>query len=266
MEPFNAIAQTRYGAFLYNRNDQIIGRCLERYGEYSEAEVDLLRQLCGPGSVVADVGANIGAIAVPLALHVGAAGFVYAFEPERITFQTLCANVALHSLPNVECVHAAVGASHDTLHLPDLRYDLEANFGGLELHAFAQGRPVAQVTLDDYVDLAHFTLLKIDVEGMEREVIAGAQRLLATQRPLLYVENDRIDQSDALIAAIQEQKYRCYWHTPPLFNPSNARGNAENIFSSSATFVNMLCVPIERPSAIQGFEEARIGHHPLSRP
>jgi hypothetical protein len=161
-------------------------------------------------------------------------------------------------------VRAAVGDSHETLHLPDLRYDVEANFGGIEVRSFSEGRPVQQVTLDDYADRARFALIKIDVEGMEREVILGAQKLLAEQRPLLYVENDRLEKSDALIAAIQEQNYVCYWHTPPLFNPNNARGNAQNIFSPTAAFANMLCVPRELPSAITGFEEARVGHHPMA--
>ena len=263
MQPFNALTQTRYGSFLYNKNDQIVGRCLELYGEYSELEVEFLRQLCGPGSVVADVGANIGAIAVPLAQHAGPTGCVYAFEPERIAFQTLCANVALNSLANVECVHAAVGASHETLHLPELRYDLEANFGGVELAAFSTGRPVRQVMLDDYLELARFTLVKIDVEGMECAVIAGARELLRVQRPLLYIENDRLEKSDDLIAALGALEYRSYWHTPPLFNPNNSRGNKQNIFSDTAAFVNMLCVPRERPASIQGFVEARIGEHPF---
>ncbi len=254
MRDFNTIAQTRYGPFLYNRNDQIIGRALERYGEYSEGEVDLLRQLCGRGSVVADIGANIGTIAIPLAMHVGPEGFVYGFEPQRVVFQTLCANVALQSLTNVDCVPAALGAEEATVHLPDLRYDVEANFGGVELHAFTEGRALAQQTLDAYQDRGPFALIKIDVEGMELEVLHGGARLIETQRPLLYVENDRPERSEALIAWLRAMGYRLYWHRPLLFNANNAKGNGENIFGDAA-FVNMLGIPRERDATIAGLDE-----------
>ena len=252
--PFNAIAQTRYGAFLYNRNDQIIGRSLEVYGEYSEGEVQLLRELAPPGSVVADVGANIGTIAVPLAQHLGERGFLFAFEPQRVVFQTLCANVALQSLTNVECVPVALGAARATLHMPDIDYTRAANFGGLEMQAFQEGRPVEQLTLDDYFWRGPFSLIKIDVEGMELDVLRGAQRIIEQQRPILYVENDRVEKSAELEAALKALGYRLYRHNPLLFNPKNYRGNATNIFGD-ASFINVMCIPKETPSQISGFEE-----------
>lgn len=250
---FNTIADTRYGPFVYNKNDQIIGRALSLYGEYCEGELELLRQLCRPGSVVADIGANIGAITVPLATHVGMSGFVYAFEPQRVVFQTLCANVALQSLTNVECIAAGVGAERGHVTIPDLDYDREANFGGFELSTFQQGRKVPIVTLDDYRDVAHFDLIKIDVEGMELEVLRGGEQLIREQRPLLYVENDRPEKSEALVAALQRLEYNCFWHRPLLFNANNYRHNPDNIFGS-ASFVNMLCLPRERPAQLDGFD------------
>jgi len=247
--------QTRYGAMLVNRNDQIIGRALELYGEYCEGEIELLRQLCGPGSIVADVGANIGAVTVPLAAHVGERGFIYAFEPQRVVFQTLCANIALQSFTNVECVPAALGARRATLQLPDIRYDLEANFGGVELSAFDVGRPVAQYALDAYADRGPFALIKIDVEGMEAEVLRGGRKLIAAQRPLLYVENDRPEKSQELVAELRALQYRLFWHRPLLFNPHNARRNEVSIFAEGAAFHNMLCVPLERDASIEGLIE-----------
>jgi FkbM family methyltransferase len=240
---------------LYNRNDQVIGRALELYGEYCEGEIELLRQLCGPGSIVADVGANIGAVTVPLALHVGERGYVFAFEPQRVVFQTLCANVALQSITNVECVPAALGEREATLHVPDIRYDLEANFGGVELGAFASGRPVAQVTLDAYAHRGPFALVKIDVEGMEIDVLRGGRALIESQRPLLYVENDRADKSSALVGELRALRYRLFWHRPLLFNPNNARGNDANVFAADSAFSNMLCIPQERDASIDGLIE-----------
>ena len=200
------------------------------------------------------MGANIGTIAVPLAQHVGSAGFLYAFEPQRVVFQTLCANVALPSLVNVECVPAAVGAVHDTLHLPDIDCDKPSNFGGVGMGAFATGRPVQQVVLDDYLDRGPFSLVKIDVEGMELDVLRGAQRIIEAHRPILYVEDDRGDKAADLESALRDLGYRMYRHNPLLFNAQNHRGNQDNIFGD-ASFINLMCIPKEQPSQISGFEE-----------
>lgn len=253
----NRLAATRYGRFLYNPFDVYIGKALEKYGEAHELEMQLLRQLCGPGSCVFDVGANIGDHTVPLAQHVGEQGSVFAFEPQRVVFQLLCANVALNSLPNVDCIHAAVGAEAGTILIPEIDYAVEGNYGGIEVSTFEQGRPVPRVVLDDYLGVRRADLLKIDVEGMEGEVLRGGRRLIERFRPMLYVENDRVERSRALLELLHNLEYRAYWHVAPLFNPNNFAQDAENIFPDIVA-TNMLCVPRERPLDFHGpaFPEA----------
>jgi FkbM family methyltransferase len=247
----NRLTTTRYGHFLYNPNDVYIGRALEAYGEAHELELQLLRQLCGPGSRVFDLGANIGDHTVPLAQHVGKDGRVVAFEPQRLIFQVLCANVQLNDLGNVDCVQAAVGASRGTVLIPEIDYSAEANYGGIEVSSFTEGRPVPRVVLDDYLDGRRPDLVKIDVEGMEREVLEGGRAFIARFRPVLYVENDRVERSPALITLLRELEYRAFWHVVPLFNAENFRGNAENLFPNIVA-TNMLCIPAEVPFETTG--------------
>ena len=57
---------------MYLLNDAYIGRSLDVYGEYSEGEIDLFRQLLRPGDVAIDAGANIGALTVGMARLVAA--------------------------------------------------------------------------------------------------------------------------------------------------------------------------------------------------
>src|SRR5262245_11408475 len=106
---FNHLSMCRYGAMLYNINDWPVGQSLDAYGGYGVGELHLFLQLICAGDTVVEVGANIGAHTVFLSRMVGETGKVYAFEPQRIVFQTLCANVALNSLTNVHCFHSAVG-------------------------------------------------------------------------------------------------------------------------------------------------------------
>lgn len=260
---FNAMVRARHGLMLFNRNDIYIGRSIGKYGEFSEAEISLFAQFCRAGDIVVEAGSNIGAHTLPLSKLVGPQGRVHAFEPQRIVFQTLCANLAINSITNVEAHHAALAADAGVVHIPDLAYEQENNFGGLELPRLNGGAPVSQRRLDDCLALEHCRLIKIDVEGMEHSVISGARVLIAAHRPFLYVENDRLDKSEALIALIESLGYHLYWHLPPMFNPDNFARDPENVFPNLIS-VNMLGIPVEMPMMMDGFERVSAGAHPLN--
>ena len=85
------LKQCRHGAMLYLVTDQYIGQSLDRYGEYSEGEIDLFRQLVRPGATILEIGANLGTHTVFLAKAAGPGGTLHAFEPQRVIFQILCA-------------------------------------------------------------------------------------------------------------------------------------------------------------------------------
>ena len=92
------IKRCRYGLMLFSARDTYIGRSFDLYGEFAEDEVAVFRQLVHPGQSVFDIGANIGAHTIALAAIVGPLGHVTAFEPQRVIFQILNANVALNGL------------------------------------------------------------------------------------------------------------------------------------------------------------------------
>lgn len=260
----NLLVRGRDGWFVYNRHDEYIGRSLEHYGEYNWFEAQLLSQLLRPGDVVVEVGANIGSHTVGLAKAVGPGGRVYAFEPQRVVFQLLCANVALNSLLWTHCVQAAVGAAPGQVSVPAVEYTRPGNFGGVPmLPAQSGGEQVPLLTLDTCMNLDRLRLLKIDVEGMEQAVIEGARDLITRHAPFLYVENDRQDRSEALIRTIQALGYRCYWHLPYLFNPDNWFAASHNFFPGTVS-LNMLCIPANVEANVNGLapvDDAR--YHPL---
>jgi len=103
--------------------------------------------------------------------------------------------------------------------------------------------------------------LKIDVEGMEEEVLRGASDTIRRLQPLLYVENDRFDRSLSLMTCLEQLGYLMYWHTPPLFNPDNFRRNPVNEFPGVVS-VNLFCVHRDSGSAINGLPPARPGDRP----
>jgi FkbM family methyltransferase len=246
-----ALKDCRHGRMLYLRSDVYIGRSLELYGEYCEGESELFAQLLSPGQVVIEVGANIGAHTVHLAKLVGPSGMVLAFEPQRIVFCLLCANLALNEQFHARPVHAAVGKEASMVAVPVLDPRASQNFGGLSLAQPGGGEEVPVVMLDRY-RLPSLRLLKIDVEGMEVDVLLGARQTIVTHRPIIYVENDRRENSARLIGTIQDLGYRLFWHLPRLFNPNNFAGHGENVFPGIVS-INMMCVPAEMPVTVTGF-------------
>jgi FkbM family methyltransferase len=263
---FNQLATGRDCHYLYNHNDLYVGRALERYGEFSALEMDLLKQLCAPGHCVIEVGANVGAHTVGLARLVGTTGRVLAFEPQRLVFQTLCANLAINSVENVECYWAAVGPENTVVVVPEPSPHEPYNFGGVSLLGASKGCRVVCVMLDNFVELPRVNLLKIDVEGMEADVIRGGAALIKRHKPILYVENDRMEKSKELIELIAGLGYQLYWHTPPLYNPNNYNGESENLFPSVVS-ANMLCLSADLNANIDGLQEIRdSSFHPFSRP
>jgi FkbM family methyltransferase len=236
----------RHGLFVYNMHDQFMGRALEYYGECCEHEADLFRQLVRPGSVAWDVGANIGVLTLPLARWVGVNGQVIAFEPQLEIFHILAANIAINSLSQVRAMPYALGNRQAVLDLPALDYSRSGNFGGASL--LEVKNPARQQvecrTIDDLAYLPAPQFIKIDVEGMELQVLQGGSGVIGTARPIIYCENDRVEKSAALIEYLWSLDYSLYWHTPMLFNPDNYFNYQSNIYGEIRTF-NMLCLPDE---------------------
>jgi FkbM family methyltransferase len=270
LSPHATLVEARHGRFYVLDTDLYVGRSLRTYGEWTEAEIALLSKVLQPGDCVLDVGANVGSHTVPFSRAVGLEGRVIAFEPQLEIFGLLEANVALNGLANVDLHHAACGASAGTLDLPLIDYGREANFGGVSVRdleaagrtAAAPVRQVPLVRLDDALSLERLRLAKIDVEGMEIEVLRGAERIIDRLRPLLYVENEAPEQSPALLRALLDLGYAMYWHVVPFFDPENYRGANEDVFSGMGC-VNVLCVPRGLALEVRGLPPvADLSRHP----
>jgi FkbM family methyltransferase len=255
---FNEMAACRHGPMLFNRHDQYIGASLRKYGEFSPGESELFRKLIGPGMTVVEVGANIGAHTVELSRLAGPTGAVFAFEPQRIVFQTLCANLALNACANVVAMPVAIGAAAGEVMVPFLPPDRPTNFGGLSLiggaAVRANGSERAPLRTLDGLGLRACHFLKLDLEGMEIDALRGGADLVKRTRPHLYVENDRREHSAALIELLRSWGYRLYWHKPPLFSPENFAGDPENVFGNIVS-INMLCIAGERDITVKGLRE-----------
>ena len=234
------LIQGRYGYVILNKNDEFLTRAFMHYGECNELELSFLRQIINKGDMIFDIGANIGNHSMFFSQQVGSSGKVFSFEPQPQLFYMLCGNLALNNLTNVIPFNKGVGKEDGYLWLPDIDYSSEYNFGGISLQTKQGGLQVPITVLDHFINIDRVDLIKIDVEGMEHEVLSGAKELIFKFKPYLFVENDRIEKSEDLINLIRSFGYKLYWVVTPLFNHNNFAKNTKNIFPSIYV-KNMYC-------------------------
>jgi len=149
-----------------------------------QSDLEILERLLRRDQTFVDCGANIGIWSLVAVSTVGPLGNVYAFEPNPKTFQKLSYNVSMISIKPT-LFNLAVGAEEGTR-------GFECNeFHNLSKVASWSGDNLIQVPmtkLDSILagELVHG--IKIDVEGLELEVLRGGERILRQHRPWLCVE------------------------------------------------------------------------------
>jgi FkbM family methyltransferase len=159
------------------------------FGLYDRFELELMsRNLSGD---FVDVGAHVGMYAIRAARELRGRGRVLAFEPNPAARSQLEDNVALNGCDNVLVLAAAAGAAagRATLHVPA---SADPSFSSLEGERFAEGEPVdVEVTTVDAAVREHGlrpSFVKVDVEGLEVDVVRGMSETVAEFRPVLLVE------------------------------------------------------------------------------
>jgi FkbM family methyltransferase len=268
----------RWGRFLLLRGD-MISIFADLYGEWSELELRLFKTFLSPDSNIVEVGANLGLHSVPLAKF-ASGGKVVCFEPQRIVFQLLCANIALNDLTNVFAYNIAASDEERELAIQSSDYETPWNYGAFSL---AKGmstegsfpgpvssEQVTAVRLDTFRpvnELRAIALLKIDAEGHELAVLEGTAGLVARHRPVIFLENNSEQQGDALIRRVESLGYRPYWFCDERYQPDNFNRVGIKVPGFD---VNMICFPAEREPCAGlmpaiTFADLRDGKVPLAR-
>lgn len=145
--------------------------------------LELFERHVEPASVVVEVGAHIGTHTVPIARQAGPWGRVYAFEPQRKIYRELHHNLALNGINNVVILPYAVGAGEPRI--IEMNPATAGNEGGTGV---GDGGESAELRALDGFGFERVSLLKIDVEGYENEVLTGAADTIRRNRPVIILE------------------------------------------------------------------------------
>ena len=175
--------------FIRLNEHDLIGRCMQVgffEGHVISKAVELMKN-AEPG-IVLDIGANMGSFSIPLAYYNPNFHFV-CFEPQRMVYNQLCGNVAINYLNNVEPYNFGLSTESKSLIVQVPDYRLETNIGAFSLDDEVRSKEdylcktkgmqeqIYLRTLDSIM-IEHIRLIKIDVEGMELDVIKGGLETL----------------------------------------------------------------------------------------
>ena len=164
-------------------------RQIEQFGAHTRNEVALLQNFVKAGDLIYDVGAHIGTFAIPLALAAGENGHVIAIEADAESFALLRQNLASLGLQSRVTPHLGVAGGRGARYR---RVRVDRHTSATYFVPDPEGAAMPVIALDDLQDRSdprrRVAVIKIDVEGMELAVLRSAERTIARDRPVLYVE------------------------------------------------------------------------------
>jgi FkbM family methyltransferase len=161
-----------------------------RFGT-DEPEYGMLERWVRAGDTVLDVGANIGRYTMKLSALVGPQGRVIAVEPVAETFVLLSENVSRSPHGNVTLLNVAASSGFEVVGMtvPRDSSGIE-NLYQASIDGGTEGGPRVLTAPMDALRLpSRISLAKIDVEGHELAALAGMDRILTEDRPVLIVED-----------------------------------------------------------------------------
>lgn len=149
-----------------------------------------------PGTIAIDCGAYVGLHSMIMASR---AKKVFAIEMMPEHYKCLLDNVRANDHQNIITIHCALGnESKELVEIPDVNYSIAQNYGGASLVARIRERVpakrllIAMRNLDricsSFLEGEKVSLIKIDVEGMEVDVLNGSRYMINKYRPVILIE------------------------------------------------------------------------------
>ncbi|HEG2580765.1 TPA: FkbM family methyltransferase [Campylobacter lari] len=234
------LASTDIGTIILNHLDQNstqygsygVGYQFLHTSNFDKEEIDfgielfkLKKQYTNAPLIILDCGANIGAHTIKWAKELTGWGEIIAFEAQERIYYALAGNIAINNCFNAKAIHSAVGnptPPHNFIQIPCIDYTKNASFGSLEIQKKVSNEFIGQ-TIDynktqkisyisiDSLKLEKIDFIKIDVEGMEINVLNGAIKSIKKFHPILQIEFIKSDKAK-LINFLQNLSYVYFYH------------------------------------------------------
>ena len=194
----------------------------KKYAKYKTPELNLIQHLVHKDQISLDIGANLGLFTFFMSKY---SRKVFAFEPNPYPLRYLPSLID----DNVELIRVAVGKKNESLDLLIPKSDKGWSSNGATLKNISVKNGI-KIKVDcrsiDSFNFSNVGLIKIDVEGAEKEVLMGASNTIINNRPNLIIENELIHQNDTndIFQITSQMGYKIFY-----FHQSKLKKIYENI-------------------------------------
>jgi FkbM family methyltransferase len=177
----------------------------KNYGLFEKNLIEWSKQFCSTDKNMLDIGAHTGTYAISLA-HL--CDKVYAFEPQQMTYYSLCGSVALSNIQNINCMKYGLGSESQvglhTLHI------VSDDGGGSTLHSGSNTNVLKTETIEvktlDRFNITNISFIKMDVEDNELNVLLGSLNTLKNSNyPKILFESNTYNEK--LFNFLKDLKY-----------------------------------------------------------
>ncbi|HEV3223253.1 MAG TPA: FkbM family methyltransferase [Puia sp.] len=190
----NIIHPLQDGLMIKLYKDSILSRFI--YEGFETTEIKFLNYFLKEGDCFVDIGSNIGMFSLYASRMVGPSGLVIAFEPASETYKRMLENIKLNNIENIKPNLLGLSDKDEVLELNISSNGYEAwnTFVKTADKKFSLKEKVEVKSLDNFlrgnaIDINKISLIKLDVEGFEINVLKGSSELLASQNaPVFMVE------------------------------------------------------------------------------
>lgn len=219
-----------------------IDRNLYYLGTYEISTHYTIKKFSGADSVIVDIGAYTGDMAIFSAL-IATKGHVFAFEPHPESYKYLLKNIKLNNLDNITAYNLALGSSQRTV---DFYTDTEF-VGGSSIQEDKDISPikVKMNKLDNVLPKdMKVDVIKIDTEGQELDILKGAEKAINKQQPTLIVEYNPQTKNHRMLLKYLSKLKKYSFYIPEYGRHNNRRlVNIKNLTSYDGKLINIICVP-----------------------
>lgn len=220
--------------------------------------IDFFKQFIKEGDFAIDIGANIGETTVPIALCTGATGLTLGFDPNPFPFKILETNATLNKdKMKIAAIPYAISVEDEELYF----VSSEASFGNGAIsstktlgkgYRFLHPEKVKGVNLEKFLNqeykdwLTRLSIIKIDAEGYDKEILKSIADLIAKYKPTIIAESYGKSTNEAkveLYDVIEKNGYDIYY-----FEDFSTKAKVEKLSNNSDIIkyketINIYAVP-----------------------
>ncbi len=181
--------------YLFIQPGEEVSECVYTQGFYEPNQFFALKRLLNKGNTFIDIGAHIGLFSIYASKRVGPLGKVYAFEPSPRERERLSEHIKINHLDNITVFPYAISDRNEQAEIKVAEYP-HSGHNTIGQFAYSTTRENSRLIIEtqtlDYwtksCKISQIDLIKIDAEGSEEKILAGASETISKHRPFIMIE------------------------------------------------------------------------------